>query len=178
MKQSFVGEKVMLRAVEPGDVELLYVWENDPTIWHLGSLSAPLSRFVLDQYVMNANDDIYASRQIRFMIEKVTKGRPAGAIGTIDLFDFDPKNMRAGIGILIQQEERGKGYALESLHLLLEYCFQTIGMHTVYAGIPENNLPSIRLFERAGFIQSGMRKEWLKSGNQWINELFYQKLKD
>ena len=51
------GEKVELRAIEPGDISLLYEWENDKNHWYISNTVAPFSRFVLEQYIM-ANDPV------------------------------------------------------------------------------------------------------------------------
>ena len=66
------GSKVSLRALEPDDVEILYKWENDRSIWHLSNNITPLSRFTLEQYVLSAGQDIYTTRQVRMMIDLIT----------------------------------------------------------------------------------------------------------
>ena len=165
---------VCLRSPELSDITFLYEWENDTSIWHLGSVSAPLSRFMLEQYIINSSDDIYVSRQVRFMIDHVRKGKSVKTVGAIDLFDFDPKNMRAGVGILISNGERKKGLALAGLKALLSYAFEVVGMKQVWAGIPAGNMSSLKLFEEAGFTRSGIRKEWIKRGEGWEDEYIYQ----
>jgi diamine N-acetyltransferase len=49
------GESISLRALEPEDLELLYQWENDPTVWLLSGTMAPFSRYVLKRYLENAD---------------------------------------------------------------------------------------------------------------------------
>ena len=52
------------------------------------------------------------------------------AIGLIDLFDFDAKNKRAGVGIIIQNEvDRNSGYGKEALGLMIDYCFKQLQLH-------------------------------------------------
>jgi len=43
--------KVRLRSLEPEDLELLYLWENDPSIWKVSNTLVPFSRFILRQYL-------------------------------------------------------------------------------------------------------------------------------
>ena len=45
------------------------------------------------------------------------------SVGMIDLFDFNPQHHRAGIGIIIDSEFQGSGFALEALQLLIQYGF-------------------------------------------------------
>ncbi|MCD4683863.1 MAG: GNAT family N-acetyltransferase [Bacteroidales bacterium] len=167
------GKNIELRALEPSDVDLLYQWENDEKIWHLSNTVVPFSRFVLDQYVINSTQDIYTNKQLRLMIDKIEKGNKT-TIGSIDLFDFDPANKRAGIGILIIKNEQRKGYASESLKLLLDYCFKTLHLHQVYCNITDMNTASLNLFKKHDFQIIGLKKNWLHIKDKWIDEYILQ----
>lgn len=168
---------ISLRAPEPKDAEIIYHWENDESLWHLSNTVAPYSLYQIEQFILNAQHDIFAARQQRFMID-LNENNKTIPIGSIDLYDFDPINRRAGIGILIDQPYRGKTYAATALDLLIQYCFNVLKLHQVYCSIAHNNDASIRLFEKAGFILAGKRKEWIMIDGIWHDELFYQKLKN
>jgi diamine N-acetyltransferase len=168
------GTKVSLRALEPNDVDILYKWENDRAIWHLSSTLTPLSRFTLEQYVMSAGQDIYANRQMRMMIDLVNPENGVKTIGSIDLFEFEPAHMRAGVGILIHDGFRGKGYASEALSLLIRYAFETLNLHQLFANISTDNTESIRLFESKAFQYIGTKKEWNHVRNKWLDESMFQ----
>jgi diamine N-acetyltransferase len=168
------GKHVRLRALEPDDVELLYEWENDRRIWHLSNTTAPFSRFALEQYVLNTGQDIYASRQLRLMIDLNDPAAGYKTIGSVDLFDFEPVHMRAGVGILIQEDFRKKGYASEALDLLIKYAFEILHFHQVYANIGVDNTDSINLFKKKGFSYTGTKKEWNFCGSEWRDESMFQ----
>lgn len=165
------GAHIFLRAIEPEDLEFLYSSENDPGVWHLGNHPEPISRFTLEQYIINTDKDIFSARQLRLMISDNETKNP---IGTIDLFDFDPVHLRAGVGILIENNSRRKGYAAEALNLLIEYCRNTLNLHQLYCNIEEDNDASICLFKNAGFEISALKKDWLRIFAQWKNELLLQ----
>lgn len=163
------GEKIFLRAVEPHDVEHFFRWENDTDNWLVSGTTAPFSKSDLERYVRGIRD-VYSDRQLRLIIS--TPERP---IGAIDLFDFDPTHLRAGIGILIGDKGlRGKGFAEDALKVIARYGFDVLHLNQLYANIPANNAPSIALFEKVGFVHCGTRKNWLLSGKDWINEEMYQ----
>jgi diamine N-acetyltransferase len=168
------GLKVSLRALEPDDVEILYKWENNRSIWHLSNNITPLSRFTLEQYVMSAGQDIFSTRQVRMMIDLVNPENGIKTIGSIDLFEFEPAHQRAGVGILILEGFRGKGYASESLELLINYAFETLQLHQLFANISTDNHESIRLFESKGFRLIGVKKEWNRIRNNWQDESMFQ----
>src|SRR6476620_12710418 len=115
------GKTVYLRALEPNDLEFVYAVENDEAIWNVSNTQTPYSRFLIRQYLENAHQDIYEAKQLRLAI---CKNDGFEAVGLIDLFDFDPRNQRAGIGIVIKnQEHRNLGIGKESLELLVNFCF-------------------------------------------------------
>jgi diamine N-acetyltransferase len=169
-----IGSKVNLRALEPDDIEILYKWENNRSIWHLSNNLTPLSRFTLEQYVLSAGQDIYATHQMRMMIDLIVPENGIKTIGSIDLFEFEPAHQRAGVGILILDGFRGKGYASESLELLINYAFETLQLHQLFANISPDNSDSIRLFESKGFHLIGIKKEWNHVHNSWQDENMYQ----
>jgi Acetyltransferases, including N-acetylases of ribosomal proteins len=153
-------DRISLRALEPEDLEVLYKWENDSRLWQNGSTIAPYSKFVLHDYLKNSLHDIFQSRQLRLIVEEKKSGKP---IGTIDLFDYDPINQRAGIGILLDEDFRNRGYGAETLHLIEDYAFRFLQLNQLYAHIPASNIPSMKLFEKCGYIHSGNLTSWIKT---------------
>jgi len=169
--------QVILRAVEPLDLELLYEWENSPEVWEHSDTLAPFSRHTLQQYIAEAHD-IYAARQLRLMIDLVCDDCSQVTIGTVDLYDFDPQHSRAGVGVLIFEKAfRRQGYAAQALHQLKEYAFETLHLHQLYCAVAESNTASIALFKKVGFEITGLRKEWRKRGDTFENEVFLQLIK-
>ena len=67
------GKHIKLRALEPSDLETLYNWENNIQIWKVSHTMTPFSKHVLTQYLANAHQDIYTSKQLRLMIQKTKK---------------------------------------------------------------------------------------------------------
>jgi diamine N-acetyltransferase len=165
------GEKVFLRELEPGDEEILYRWENDPETWRVSGTTAPFSRDLLRRYVESAGD-IFTDGQLRTLI---CRNEDERAIGTLDLFDHDPVNQRAGVGVLIaEKEERGKGYAREALQLMMEHAFERLFFHQLYSNIAVSNEASLNLFEKIGFSIVGRKKEWIRRPDGWEDELLLQ----
>lgn len=164
---------IKLRALEPEDINTLYEWENDVDNWLVSATQKPYSKDVLLQYIENSVYDIYTTKQLRLMIDEIDSGETVGAI---DLFEFDPNNRKAGIGILINEKYRKRGFAKQSLQLLVRYCFEVLNLHQVYANISVTNEASISLFESEGFSVVGIKKEWIRTPHGWLDELLLQKI--
>lgn len=168
------GEKVQLRAVEPNDIDIIYKWENNTSVWQLSNTLAPFSRHIIKQFVDNSHLDIFQSRQLRLMIDKI-ENDSAETIGTIDIFDFEPLHKRAGIGILIADEQNRKnGFASEALDILIHYCFNTLQMYQLYCNITSDNTESLNLFQKKGFSLIGIKKDWLIFPKGKKDELMFQ----
>jgi len=166
------NSKIKLRALEPEDLELLYDWENNSAIWEHSSTLAPYSKFVLRSYLENAHKDIFEQKQVRFMIELIDEKK---AIGTIDLFDIDFYNLRAGVGILIADNNyRHNGYASHSLDLLLKYAFKHLDICQLYCNISVDNTYSLKLFKNKGFKVTGRKEAWIKSNGEMKDVFFLQ----
>ncbi|MBA3706733.1 MAG: GNAT family N-acetyltransferase [Bacteroidetes bacterium] len=168
------GQNIFLRAIEPSDIDILYQWENDVENWKVSNTQAPFSRFVLEQYITSSHQDIYSVKQLRLIICDSNK-KP---LGCIDLFDFDPNHLRCGIGILISEKsDRRKGYASEALELLIDYCFSVLNVHQLYCNITTDNEASVLLFQKYGFQITGIKKQWIRDGDMYKDELFLQRIK-
>jgi diamine N-acetyltransferase len=166
------GNNIRLRALEPWDVDKILEWENNHKNWRVSNTLVPFSKELITQYV-NSSQDIYSVKQVRFII--TTKDNLA-PIGSIDLFEFDPKHQRAGVGILIEKEFRGKGYALEALSLLDDYALNVVGIRNLFCNILEDNESSQSLFEKAGYVQVGRKVNWYNDHIDWLDEIMYQKV--
>ena len=156
------GKKVCLRPLESDDLDLLYRWENDPAVWPYGDCGANNSvtpeRFTRDElrrFIENQQHDIHANEQLRFVICRrdlcsTTCGTP---IGFIDLFDFDPVELRAGVGILIcDPADRRRGYGREALMLAMGYANRFWGLRELRCTVSADNHASLALFRDAGFV--------------------------
>jgi diamine N-acetyltransferase len=171
MGQLLKDKELILRALEPSDLEWLYQIENDTSLWTVSDTYKPYSKDLLARYLENAHQDIYTAKQLRLVIEW-----SAQAIGLIDLFDFNPKHKRASVGIVVAAAYRSKGFAKRALNLMVAYAKDTLDCHQIVATITEDNSESIRLFESAGFKRTGVREDWVFEKGVYIGEYFYQRI--
>ena len=161
-----------LRALEPEDLELLYTIENDMAMWNVGNTNVPYSRYDLRDYILNQQHDIYKDGQVRFVVED-----SARAVGLVDLFNFSPRDLRAEVGIAILKEQQGEGLGQEALRQLSEYAFGTLGLHQLYAFVSEKNEVAKKCFEKAGYKQTAVLKDWIRKVDVFENAVIYTLLK-
>ncbi|MBQ2415232.1 MAG: GNAT family N-acetyltransferase [Alistipes sp.] len=160
-----------LRALEPEDLELMYGWENDMQIWRVSGTVAPFSRHVLSRLIEEQQFDIYATRQMRLVIE-----HDGQAVGAVDLFEFDPHNRRAGVGIIVDSQHRAQGLGHDALKALEQYARQTLHLHQLWCSITVDNEASLKLFRKAGYVECGLRREWILTSDGALDEILMQKI--
>jgi diamine N-acetyltransferase len=168
------NDRLSLRALEPEDLQILFDLENDTRLWRCGITRAPYSRYVLKRYIEESYKDIYEAKQLRLMIVLPNNE----VAGIADLSDFDPFNMRAEVGILIAPAYQNQGIATEAIELLKQYAFDFLNMKQLYAYVAVNNVHSVSLFKKCGFVVSGTLKDWVVSDEGYTDTLFMQCLAD
>ena len=161
---------VHLRKIEPSDLPFLYQWENDASVWADGSNHNPLSQQDLRAYIESTTGDIYRDGQLRLIIEEANSQQPTAKVtcGCIDLFDFDPRNRRAALGMYIAPEFRGKGVGKQALQALEQYAFGHLNLRVLYAVIATNNIACSALYRDAGYTPSSPLKGWILESDALI----------
>ncbi|HSP11211.1 MAG TPA: GNAT family protein [Salegentibacter sp.] len=169
--QTLKGNKIYLRALEPEDLDFVHEIENTEDFWVVSATQSPYSRYMIKKYLENSHRDIYEVKQLRLVICNYDH-KP---VGLIDLFDLEPKDRRAAIGILIADPaDRKKGYGAESISLVCEYSFKHLALHQVYVNVTADNEASVKLFEGQGFSLVGVKKDWILVNKQFKDEALYQ----
>lgn len=167
------NERVLLRPIEPEDLETLYAIENDTEMWNVGANVTPYSYFALRQYMESQPADIFQTGQVRLAIVDKRTGK---SVGFADLFHFSPIDAKAEVGVAILKEEQGKGYGRKSLELLDVYARQFLRLRMLYAQVSkENNQACLHLFEDCGFEVCATLPQWHFREGQYEDVVILQK---
>ena len=163
-------DKIRLRALEPEDLDFLYEMENNETLWGVGCTNVPYSRQVLLDYITSATADIYVDKQVRMMVEN----EQGEVVGMVDFMNFDPRHLRAELGIVIKKEFCGKGFATSAIRHLQQYAKNILHLHQIYAIVAENNENAVRMLKAVGFQGDKLIKGWLNEGGAYRDAYFFQ----
>lgn len=166
---------IRLRALEAADIISLYSWENLSELWMSSSTLAPYSHKCLMRYLENYDADPFSSGQLRLMIETVADNR---AVGFIDLYNVEVRHRRASVGILIDPLMQRKGLASHALELMAAYSRKLLGLHQLMAVVPADNIPSIALFEKAGYRQIALLPDYVAGAGEglFIDAVVFQNI--
>ena len=138
--------KITLRTLEKNDLDFLFGLENDKSLWKVSSTTEPFSLAQLANYIQHAKEDIAIAGQFRFVIDL-----EGIAIGLIDLYEFNFEKQNAGVGIVILEKYRRKGFARQALNGLINHAWDVLRLKQLHTGIFSDNKASLSLFESVGF---------------------------
>lgn len=138
---------VSLRSLHQDDLPLLTELELSPRYQAYTTLRDELDETMLLEFI-HSEHNLEKQGQFRFVIDT-----DEGAVGFADLYDYDPEQRQAGVGILMRHTEQRKGYGLAALQLLDREAAH-YHIHMLLAEIRPGNEPARRLFEKAGYCHS------------------------
>lgn len=137
----------MLRTPIPEDASHIFNWENDPALAMVNTNSGYISEEDISDWIISRQHDLFLESELRLII---CDGNNHVA-GSIDLFEYNPGNLSAGVGIVIEEKRRGQGIAKEALSILSDHCFSKMRIEYLWCNIPPSNNSSIALFSKCGF---------------------------
>ncbi len=164
------GDRVYLRDLLVSDIGPAYHrWMNDSeTTQYLESRFGDNSLQGIRDFVSSAtaNSDI-----IFFAIISKDDDKH---IGNVKIGPVNHAHKFADVGIMIGEKDYwGKGFATETIKLIISYAFNVLKLHKLNAGCYELNKGSENAFKKAGFVQEGIRKKHFKYNGKFIDELLF-----
>jgi RimJ/RimL family protein N-acetyltransferase len=159
-----VGERVRLEplGVVNGEELIPDLVELDPQVRRL---SGTHQEFTAEQL-----RTVFADRELRhdradWLIRSQEDGT---AIGDCALIDLDPDNAEAHYRIAFDSmAHTGRGNGTEATDLVLEYAFETAGLHRVALEVFDFNTNAQRSYEKSGFVREGVWREHLRWDGAW-----------
>lgn len=163
--------RLVLRSLRLSDSAEMYKYRSDPRVsrfqmWEPQDLAEVLS-FI--KGLLDLKPDTPGS----WYQLGITLKETGILIGDCGLHFPTSKPDQVEIGITLSCLHQGKGYATEAVERILEYLFEGLGKHRVYALVDPRNGASIRLLERVGMRREGHLREsvWIKG--EWADDVIY-----
>jgi len=140
------GNITKLRPIKKGDLKYIQSWINDSEVQYYAQEEYPFHfNSWLIKYIYN--DGINGKRQI-FIIEDKNQN----VIGELWLFPIDLYKKTAELVITIgKKESRGLGYGKDVINAVEKYCFEKLGLETIYLKVFSFNARAISCYKACGF---------------------------
>lgn len=159
------GKKVVLRAVEEEDIEMLRELTNSPEFEKMVvGWAFPISKIEQKEWFLNCKNGLSA---IRYIIET----QEDGAVGMIGLRDIDWKNgVASGLGMRIAKKEiRTKGLATDAWMTLMRYAFNELRLNRINGSALVYNKASLRVCEKVGFKVEGIQRQAVYKAGEFVD---------
>src|SRR5689334_10411649 len=130
---------IKLTPLEESDIDLLYVWQNLPSIRDLTmGFRFPIQKETVKEWIKNQ------------------RGQNENLIGTIQLHCIEPYQRKALLGVYIgEPKSRNQGSGFVASSLLIDYAFQGLDMRKIGLEVLSINHSAIALYEKLGFKKEG-----------------------
>ncbi|MGD0712124.1 MAG: GNAT family N-acetyltransferase [Bacteroidales bacterium] len=139
--------KIEIRPLKIEDAKISYKWRNDPEIWkYTGNRPNKIITLKIEKdWIKNAIQD-KSTRRFAIIVNDIYIGN----VQLTNIIENETGQIHIFIGNKIYW---GKGIATKAIILIVKYATEILKLHELYAFINANNIPSIKAFEKNGFVR-------------------------
>ena len=148
-------DQITLEPLSQGDVPELFGLVDDVDIVRYTRVPAGADEEFVREWIGRYESGWQDSSCAGFAVRDLA-GTFLGFAAVVDL-DLD---VREGeIGYMVAPAARGRGVAVHAVDLLTRWCFDALDLLRVELRINVVNTPSLRVAERAGYVQDGVLRD-------------------
>jgi ribosomal-protein-alanine N-acetyltransferase len=159
------GQRIYLDALNPQSLSEAYLaWMKDPQILkYISEPKADYSLSKLQEFVKASNES-----PSDYLFGIFLNG--GQHIGNIKIGSIHPRHKFADLGIIIGEKKLwGQGFATEAIRLSMQFAFNELKLHKLFAGMVVENEASYRRFVKAGFEDVGCYKKHFLIGDRFLD---------
>lgn len=171
--KKYTGRQIYLRPITDSDEDTANIirWRNSEAVRPYFIYQKP---FTVEGHKQWLKNEIFSGKGFQFIVHKMEDDKP---IGCTYLRDYDANARKAEYGVFIgEAEERGKGIGKEALTLTLQFVFEELRLHKVYARAFADNMPSVQSFLKCGFEKEAYLKDEEYINGEYRDIVFLAKI--
>ncbi|MFF4830599.1 GNAT family N-acetyltransferase [Streptomyces sp. NPDC001315] len=166
VKPVLTGERALLRPFTGSDADAMWEIVGDPEV--IRFTFPPNSELTLDR--LRSWYGTRAEQPDRLDLA-VTDRATGEVVGEVVLYEYDPDARSCTFRTLIGPRGRGRGLGTEATRLITGHAFEQLGLHRVQLEVYGNNHRARRVYEKAGFVVEGVRREAAFRDGEWVDEV-------
>jgi UDP-4-amino-4,6-dideoxy-N-acetyl-beta-L-altrosamine N-acetyltransferase len=168
-----IGKTTVLLPFDEKHLAQVRKWVNQPDVRAGTGTEGPVSDYDHSRWYQRLMDD--PTRRTYIIGDGVNEG--ASPVGLVGLRDMNLRSKTAEYWIYIgEADNRRRGLASEATFLILDFGFNTLGLHRIYLHVMENNLPALSMYRKFGFIQEGVAREHFFWQGQYLDMIQFAML--
>ncbi len=165
--------RLILRPFSEDDAADLYEYAKDPRV-------GPAAGWPPHKSVEESGEiiaTVFAAPNTFAVVDKPT-GKVIGSAGFVDRHQTSLPGPDDEIGYALNPAYWGRGLIPEAVEELLCYCFEKLGLQTIWCGHYDFNHKSRRVVEKCGFVYRFTEKAWVELMGEERTELHYAQTKE
>ncbi len=166
-----------LSEIVTNDVKYIHALNSLPEVDEFNTSGIPESLDETQNLVLGWIDSQKKEPKERYTFSIVNK-ETNEFIGIVGLKMGKPNYRSAEIWYKLFPKTWKKGYATETVKEILRFCFTELKLHRIEAGCAIENIGSIKVLEKCGFIREGQTRKLLPIRDNWIDNYFYAILEE
>ncbi len=168
-----IGEKIYLRAPEPGDENVIAASENHPDARSFLYYALPSSPETQAGRIKQKSQD---HSTIFFTICTIEPDEPVGCTSFVRI---DWAGRMATFYIAIAEKKNwSKGYGKEATKLMVDYAFASLNLNRVQLHVSVENERAVSVYEKTGFVKEGRLRQAMYFDNHYIDFLLMAIIKE
>ena len=175
MALPIVTERLVLRRYTHDDIPDVLKFASQPSVARVTSERIQATEEGVRKYIdlQNAYQPFEKDKVFELAVERKEDGKVIGLLGFIR-----QDHAQGEIGWAVVVEQRGQGYATEAARAVMDYGFNTLGLHRIHADTNTDNPPSWKIMERLGMRREALLRESAFEVGKWIDKYIYGILVD
>jgi len=165
-----MSERLLFRQLSPGDADEVLKLRSDERVNRFLTRNPSGTIEEARSFISKINRSISNNESIYWVIAFKTDNK---LIGTACLWNIQPENYRAEIGYELHPDHWGKGVMKEAMPVIIQYCFETLELHSIEADLNPENVQSAVLLERNGFIKEGHFRDSIYFNGKFSDRAVY-----
>ncbi|MGS4346265.1 GNAT family N-acetyltransferase [Myroides odoratus] len=166
-------ERLCLRQTTLADAQAIFAMRSSAEVMQY--IPVPLATAVkeAEDYIHSLHERMKNKECLNWTITDKESG---AVIGTMGFYRMQLQHYRTETGYMLLPEFYGKGYATEALQRLVDFGLNELGFHSLEAVIYPENIGSIRVVEKCGFVREAYFKEKEYHNGTFVDTAIYSKL--
>lgn len=166
-------ERLSLRSFTEGDAHDLFALRSNESVMKYMDISPHKSSEDSMHMIRSICDDYKGKKGLNWAICEAGSKQ---MIGYVSFWRILHEHSRAEIGYALRPAFWRQGIAKEALLAIIEFGFETLRLHSVFANVNPSNVASIILLKKLGFVKEAYFRENYLFNGKFLDSVVYSLL--
>lgn len=168
---SLLAERLVLRDLADVDWQAVHSYASDPEVVRYMDWG-PNTEEETKNFISRSVASQKEKPRRNYTLAVVLKAEDR-LIGGCGVHESNPENREGWIGYCLNRSFWRKGYATETARTMLDFGFNQLNLHRIFATCDPANIASTHILEKIGMQREGHLREHKSSKEKWRDSFLY-----